>query len=135
MSVATLLALGVITGSADAFQPTVRASEAWIEASATGSAEANAFVALDNGTMYDVFIVGVQTDMATIEMRDRPKGAATPVAVKEVSVPAFGRLEMSPESVHLHLSALKRPLVAGEAVPLVFYMDGGEQFTVSATVK
>ena len=129
------LVLGVITGSVDAFQPTVRASQAWIQLPAAGSTEAAAFVVIDNGTMYDVFIVGVQTDVATIEIRDRPKGAATPVAVAEVSVPAFGRLEMSPQAIHLHLSGLKKPLAAGEVVKLVLYTDGGEQLTVDAAVK
>jgi len=128
-------ASGGTTGSAVEFQPTVRASEAWIKAPPAGGTEATAFVAIDNGTMYDVFIVGVQTDVATIEIRDRPKGAATPVAVKEVPVPAFGRLEMSPEAIHLHLSALEKPLVAGEVVTLVIYTDGGEQLTISANVK
>ena len=118
----------------DAFQPTVRGSAAWIQASAADSNETIAGLVIDNGTMYDVFIVGVQTDVATVEMRERSEGATT-TAVKEVSVPAYGRLEMSAESVHLRLSALKRPLVAGEAVTLVLYTDGGEQFTVSALVK
>jgi copper(I)-binding protein len=135
LSLATLLAIGIITGSVEAFQPTVRASEAWIHAAGAGSREATAVLAIDNGTMYDVFIVGAHTEVAAIELRDRPKGAAAPVTLKEVAVPAFGRLEMSPASVHLHLSALKRSLVAGEAVELVLYTDGGEQLTVSATVK
>jgi copper(I)-binding protein len=129
------LALGVATGPVDAFQPTVRASAAWIQASAGDTTEATAVVAIDNGTMYDVFIVGAQTDVATIEIRDRPKEATASVTVKEVAVPAFGRLEMSPQAVHLHLSSVKRPLVSGEAVELVLYTDGGEQLRVSATVK
>lgn len=131
----TTLVLGVATCPADARQPTVRASEAWIQTSATDNTEATAVLVIDNGTMYDVFVVGVQTDVATIEIRDRPKGAAAPVTVKDVAVPAFGRLEMSPQSVHLHLSGLERPLVAGEAVALVIYTEGGERLTVSATVK
>jgi copper(I)-binding protein len=136
LSLATLASvLGVITGSVDEFQPTVRASEAWIKAPATGSTETTAFVAIDNGTMYDVFIVGAQTEAATIEIRDTPNGAAAAVTVKEVPVPAFGRLEMSPKAVHLHLTALKTPLVPGEVVKLVIQTDGGERLTVAATVK
>jgi copper(I)-binding protein len=135
LSLAAVSASAVITGSVDAFQPTVRASAAWIQASAADSNETIAGLVIDNGTMYDVFIVGVQTDVASVEMRERSEGTTTSTVVKEVSVPAYGRLEMSAESVHLRLSALKRPLVAGEAVTLVFYTDGGEQFTVSALVK
>jgi copper(I)-binding protein len=116
-------------------QPTVRVSTAWIQAPAAGSTEAAAFVAVDNSTMYDVFIVGAETEVATIEIRDRQKGGAAAVVVKEVPVPAFGRLEMSPETVHLRLTALERPLKAGDTVRLVIYTDGGEQLAVSATVK
>jgi copper(I)-binding protein len=128
-------ALGIRASFVGESQPTVRASEAWIQAPAAGSTEANAFIAIDNGTMYDVFIVGVQSDVATVELRDRPQGATAPEAVKEVPVPAFGRLEMSPDGVHLHLTALKKPLVVGDVLPLVVYTDGGEQITVTATVK
>jgi copper(I)-binding protein len=135
LSLAALTASAVIPGSGDAFQPTVRASAAWIQASAADSTEAIAGLVIDNGTMYDVFIVGVQTDVATVEMRERSEGATTSAAVKEVSVPAYGRLEMSEKTVHLRLNALKRPLVAGEGVAMVLYTDGGEQLTVSATVK
>lgn len=129
------VALGALTGSVDAFQPTVRASEAWIHAPGAGGTEATALVTIDNGTMYDVFIVGVQTEVATIEIRDHPTGAAAPAVVKEVPVPAFGRLEMSPKTVHLHLSGLKKPLVAGEVVTLLLYTDAGEQLSIAATVK
>ena len=125
----------IVTAPLFATQPTVRASEAWIQAPAAGGTEATAFVAIDNGTMYDVFIVGAQTEAATIEIRDTPNGAAAPVTVKEVPVPAFGRLEMSPKAVHLHLTGLKAPLVPGEVVKLVIQTDGGERLTVAATVK
>ena len=125
----------IITAPRFATQPTVRASEAWIQAPAAGGTETTAFVAIDNGTMYDVFIVGAQTEAATIEIRDTPNGAAAPVTVKEVPVPAFGRLEMSQKAVHLRLTALKTPLVPGEVVKLVIQTDGGERLTVAATVK
>jgi copper(I)-binding protein len=129
------LASGGIGWSVAAFQPTVRASQAWIQASAAASPETIGFVTVDNGTMYDVYIVGVQTEVATIELRDTPKGATVPATVKEVSVPAFGRLEMSPHAIHLQLKGLKAPLVAGQTVQLVVHTDGGEQLSIAATVK
>ena len=113
----------------------MRASQAWIQAPGA-STEATAFVTLDNGTMYDVYIVGAETEAAAvIELRDTPQGASAPAAVKEVSVPAYGRLEMSRESVHLRLASMAKPLRAGDEVTLVLYTDGGERLTVAATVK
>ena len=126
----------IATASVAGTQPTVRASAAWIQAPAAGSTEASVFVTIDNGTMYDVYIVGAETEVATaVEFRDVSKGAAAPEVIKEVPVSAYGRLEMSPDAVHLHLGSLKRPLVAGEVVKLVIHTDGGDQLTVSATVK
>jgi copper(I)-binding protein len=134
VSLATLaLASGGIGWSVAAFQPTVSATQAWIQASPTS--ETIGFVTVDNGTMYDVYIVGVQTEVAAIELRDTPKGATVPATVKEATVPAFGRLEMSPHGVHLQLKGLKQPLVAGQTVNLVVHTDGGEQLSIAATVK
>ena len=117
-------------------QPTVRASAAWIQVPPAGSTETTALVTIDNGTMYDIYVVGAATDAAaTTELRETPRGAAAPEVVKEVLVPAYGRLEMSLEAVHLHLSALQRPLAPGDTLNLVVYTDGGEQLAVSATVK
>ncbi len=129
-------ASGIFAGAVDEFQPTVRASGAWIQAPAPGATDARAFVVVDNGTMYDIYIVGAETDVAgTVELRHTPKSSVTPAAIKEVPVAAYGRLEMSPYAVHLHLGALKRPLAAGDVVTLVIYTDIGEQLTVSASVK
>jgi copper(I)-binding protein len=133
LSLATVALASGIGWSVAAFQPTVRASQGWIQASAT--AETVGFVTVDNGTMYDVYIVGVQTEVAAIELRDTPKGATAPAAIKEVAVPAFGRLEMSLHAVHLQLKGLKAPLVAGQTVDLVVHTDGGEQWSIAATVK
>lgn len=127
---------GVMTAALDGFQPTIRASAAWIQAPAAGRPEAMAFATIDNGTMYDIYLVGAETEVAgATELRETPKGAAAPAAVAEVPVPAFGRLQMSPQTVHLHLGALTRPLAAGDVVTLVLHTDIGERLTVSATVK
>jgi copper(I)-binding protein len=134
---AALVASGTVVarGSLVECQPTVRASAAWIQAPPAGSTEATAFVTIDNGTMYDIYVVGAAADAAAgIELRDASKGAA-PEAMKEVLVPAYGRLEMALEGVHLHLESLQRPLAAGDIVKLAVYTDGGEQLAVSATVK
>src|SRR5688572_23509648 len=94
-------------------QPSVRAVDASVVLAETAKA-ATALVVVENGTMYDVYLTGATTEIAeSIEIREKPKGAAA-AAVKEVPVPAFGRLEMSSDGVHLALVNLKRPLKAGE---------------------
>jgi copper(I)-binding protein len=132
VGLAALIATAPVMGT----QPTVKASAAWIQAPTDGGTEATAFVTIDNATMYDVYIVGAETEAAeVIELRETPKGAAAPVSIKEVPVAAYGRLEMSSNAVHLHLRSLRRPLAAGDSVDLVIHTDGGEQLRIAATVK
>jgi copper(I)-binding protein len=70
-----------------------------------------------------------------VEIRDKPRGATVPAAVKEVAVPAFGQLDMSADGVHLAISNLKRPLKTGEFIPLSLVIDNGVTLTIQAVVK
>lgn len=113
-------------------QRTVRATEAWIAAGASG--EARAFAIVENGTMYDVYLVGAESDAAgAIELMQTTSGKSA--AVKEVPIAAFERLEMSPDATFLKLSGLKRPLKPGETVTIVLRTDTGERLSVAAAVK
>ena len=67
--------------------------------------------------MYEVFIVSVTADAAgSAEIVDGPGEAAK--AMKELSVPAYGRAELKPGAVRIRLKDLKNPLKAGDAVAL-----------------
>lgn len=113
-------------------QRTVRATEGWIEAGTSGAARA--FAIVENGTMYDVYLVGAESDAAgTIELMQTTSGKTAPV--KEVPIAAFERLEMSPDATFLQLSGLERPLKPGETVTIVLRTDTGERLSVAATVK
>jgi copper(I)-binding protein len=113
-------------------QPSVKASAASLTIS--GTDQATAFVTIENPTMYDVYIIGAQSDAAAaVDLRDARKG--TPQIVKDVAVPAFGQLEMSAASVHLVLKGLKKPLAAGDEVEIVLETDGGDRLKVAARAK
>lgn len=117
-------------------QRAVKASTGWVQAPAAGSTEATAFVTVENGTMYDVYLVGAESEAAAkvvIQHASSNGGAATVMA--EAPVPAFSSLEMFAGGVHLVLHDLKRPLTPGDTVPLVVVTDQGERLTVAATVK
>jgi copper(I)-binding protein len=57
------------------------------------------------------------------------------VPLREVVVPAKGKLEFKPGGKHIMLMGLKRALKVGEKVPLVLKLDGGQSLTVQAVVK
>ena len=84
--------------------------------------------------MYDVYIVGAETDVAeAVELVQISKGK--PGVVKEVTVAAFDRLEMSPEGTFLRLTQLRRPLKTGESVTITLKTDTGTALSVDLVVK
>jgi copper(I)-binding protein len=131
-----LAALLAIFVSGAVAQPSVRAISASVVTDDVSPTTATAVVIVENGTMYDVYLVGATTEIAeVIEIREKARGAAIATPVKEVPVPAFGQLDMSAEGVHLAISNLKRPLKTGEFIPLSLVIDNGVTLTVQAVVK
>jgi copper(I)-binding protein len=129
-----LLAIAVCTAPAGGAQRIVRVSQASLKV-AEGSRDAVAVVTVDNGTMYDVYVVGVATDAAGLaELRQAVRGDK-PAILKEAMVPAFGQLDMSAEGIHIYLAELKRPLKPGETVNLSLTLDNGEALMAAAVVK
>lgn len=133
-----VLHLGALhaTGTEIEAQRTVRVSDAWVKVSEE-SKEAAAYVNVDNGTMYDVYIVGVESEVAGIaELRRAVKGEKPPAkVVNEATVPAFGQLAMSAEGLYIHLSQLKRPLKLGETINVALTLDNGQALAAAAIVK
>ena len=131
---AVLLVAAVCAVPAHA-QRTVRVSNAWIQPPGANAVEAVAFAVVDNGTMYDVYVVGVATEVAgAAELRQAVRGG-TPAPLKEAMVPAYGQLEMSAEGVQIRLAELKRALKSGETITLSLTLDNGQTLTMEAAVK
>jgi copper(I)-binding protein len=113
-------------------QRTVRVSSGWITATASSDAVAGAVI--ENGTMYDLYLVAAESDVAaTVELMQSAKGKVT--VAKEVMVAAFDRLEMSETGTFLKLTGLKRPVKTGETIAVVLQTDGGERLTLDVTAK
>jgi copper(I)-binding protein len=132
--ISTLLLVGATTFAATTVtgQAGLKASSAWAGPSTT--TETTAFAVVENGTMYDVYIVGAETDVAgAVELVQVSKGK--PGVVKEVTVAAFDRLEMSPEGTFLRLTQLRRPLKTGESVTITLKTDTGTALSVDLLVK
>ncbi|MCA1584286.1 MAG: copper chaperone PCu(A)C [Acidobacteria bacterium] len=118
-----------------ASQPAVTASGAWIAEPAAGATTALGYLEIHNPTMYDVYVVGVTSDVASvIELRQGGSSGEAKV-VKELTVAAFGSLTLEPGGAHMLLKELKRPLEAGDAVELTVKTDGGVSLKVTAGVR
>jgi copper(I)-binding protein len=132
---ATAAMWGVIA-SGVGMQQTPSAVSGWVQAPASGATSAVAYVALNNPTMYDIYITSATADLAaSVEFRAASAAGAEPAVVKEFIVPAYGSTAADASAPHLRLLGLKRPLVAGDTVQLTVLTDGGITLKVAAPVK
>ena len=129
------LATGVTARAGQQQNPS--ASNGWVKLPSPGETAASAFLSVDNPTMYDIFLASASADVAgKVEFRQADaNGTLKADAVKNVTVPAYGSLEMDPKGVQLVLSELKRPLKEGETVTLSLSILYGATLQVPATVK
>ena len=110
------------------------ASAGWVVAPAAGATSADAYVTIENPTMYEVFVVKVASDAAgAAEILDGPGDAAT--TIRELPVPAYGSAELKPGALRIRLKDLKQPLKEGDSVSLVLMTEGGVTMKVTAAVK
>jgi copper(I)-binding protein len=110
------------------------ASGGWVAVPAAGATSTDAYVTIENPTMYEVFVVKVTTDAAgTAEIIDGPADAAK--TMRELPVPAYGSTELKPGAIRIRLKDLKGPLKEGDSVGLVLTTDGGVAIKVTAAVK
>jgi len=108
----------------------VKASNGRVKLPTAGETQATAFMTVENGGMYEVNITSATSDAAgKVEMRDGGQ------AVTFINVPAYGRVDMSPASVHLVLLDMKRPIKEGDAVTLTLATDSDVTLTVAAQVR
>ena len=133
-----LLAIALL-GTADllAQGKRVAATDSWVKLPAAGETQAMAFVAIDNPTMYGIYVTGATTDAAgKVELRDGGlTGDARLKPIEFISVAAYESIDMKPDSVHLVLLDLKRPLKEGDKVSLALMTDNAGTLEVTAIVR
>ena len=110
---------------------------AWVREPGPGETSAPAFLTIDNPGMYELWIVSAATDAAkAVELREaRPDDPSEIRTVKELNVPAYGKLDMGDLGARLMLVGLTRPLKAGEHVMLTLKTDGSATLKVDALVR
>jgi copper(I)-binding protein len=115
----------------------VNASNGWVKLPATGETQAMAFVTIENPGMYEVNVVSARSDAAgKVELRDAAQsGEASRKAITFITVPAYGRVDMSSVGVHLLLLDMKRPIKEGDALTLTLSTDSDITLTVAARVN
>jgi periplasmic copper chaperone A len=115
----------------------VAASGSWVKLPAAGQTQAMAFVAIENPTMYGIYVTSASTDAAAkVELRDGSQaGDARVKPVEFISVPAYESVDMGPNGPHLMLLDLKRSLKEGDKVSLALQTDNAGTLEVAAIVR
>src|SRR4249920_2426091 len=103
LKIAGMFAVAALIAAAAPQPRRVAASSGWVKLPAAGEAGAMAFVAIENPTMYEIYVVSATADAAgKVELRDGGQsGDARLKPVEFISVPAYASVDMKPESVHL----------------------------------
>ena len=133
---ASTLVLSLFTGLA-AQGTRVAASDSWVKLPAPGERGAMAFVAIENPTMYGIYVTSATADAASkVELRDgRQSGDARLQPIEFITVPAYDRVGMGPGGIHLLLIDLKRPLKEGDTIMLTLSTDNAGTLEVAAIVR
>jgi periplasmic copper chaperone A len=128
----TLLSLGMAAQG-----KRVAASESWVKLPSAGQTQAMAFVAIENPTMYGIYVTSASSDAAgKVELRDGSQaGDARLKPVEFISVAAYETVDMGPNGPHLMLLDLKRALKEGDRVSLALTTDNAGTLEVSAIVR
>ena len=128
------LVLILLAAHATTAQKALSASKAWVMVPAAGQTSAKAFVLIDNPTMYDVYLVSAQSDVAA-SVTFQKGSDAKPETVPNITAPAYDSVELKPDGVHMLLTGLKKPLKPGDKVTIVIATDSGVTIEATADVK
>jgi periplasmic copper chaperone A len=97
------------------------------------SAQASAFLVLENRASVPVTLLGVRSPAAeSVELHNVAGGRMQPVP--QIEVPARGYVRLIPGQYHLMLEGLVRPLAIGDSVALELRFSSGTVLTVQAPV-
>jgi periplasmic copper chaperone A len=140
LSAACLVLLAALMSaftSAAAVSPTLSAQDAWVRAT-PGVDVAAAYLTLHNGGTQPVVVTRVSSPAAGAAMIHETtlvNGQSTMRAHEPLRIGAGETVRFAPGGLHIMLHMLKRPLAAGDEVPLVLLLEGGASLTVTARVR
>jgi len=138
LSAACLALLALVPAfTSAAAPPALSAQDAWVRA-APGVDVAAAYLTLHNGGTQPVVVSGVSSPAAGTAMIHETtlvNGQSTMRVHEPLRIAAGATVRFAPEGLHIMLHMLKRPLAAGDEVPLVLLLEGGGSLTVLARVR
>ena len=132
---AFLALLTVAVGAAT--PPALSAQDAWIRAT-PGADVAAAYLTLHNAGTQPVVVSGVRSpaaEAAMIHESTLVDGKSTMRPREPLRIAAGETVRFAPGGLHIMLHGLKRPLAAGDEVPVTLLIEGGGSVTAMARVR
>lgn len=123
--------------AADAKVGALSIDDVWAKSGQPGTAPSAAFMEIKNKGAADKLIsaqceAAKFTELHNVKMID---GTMKMYQVSAIDIPANGALNLKSGSYHIMLIDLKRPLVAGETVPIQLKFEKAGDVTVEAKIK
>ncbi len=133
-----LLVAGALLLAASAQGATVTVRDAWVREPAPNRKETGAFAVVENAGTETRAIVGATSEVTEkVELHEmKLEGSMMRMSpVAKIEIPAGGKVELKPGSLHLMLFGIKKPLVPGEEVALTIQLDDGTTLSFPAPVR
>ncbi len=113
-------------------------SGAWVREPVPGRPATAAYAVIENSGGTDIQVVAATADIAgTVELHEmiRSGDMMKMAPVKQITVPAKGKVELKPGGLHVMLFDLKQPVKDGDSVTLSFQTSSGETIRTTAPVR
>jgi copper(I)-binding protein len=117
--------------------PSLAVSGAWLRAAAPTQVTGG-YAVLENRSDTPISVTAVRSTVAkTIELHTviERDGMMRMQRVEKFTVPARGKVELTPGGYHLMLFDVTRALNAGDRVTLTFVLDGGRELDVTFEIR
>jgi copper(I)-binding protein len=130
---AVLCLLGIANAPISVGAHGLEVTSGWTTPEGAG-ANSEIYLTIENDAFHPVYMLGASSPVADRVELHRMTGEAM-APVKQIEIPLDDRLDMQRSGYHFMLIGLKRPLRAGETVPLTLRLGDGEvqktRFTVT----
>lgn len=133
-----LIPLFVFTVAATAADPTLVVEAPWSRATAPTAAVGAGFMTLVNSGPTVVRVVSATASVSSvveIHSTEVVDGKMRMIQVEGIDVPAHGRVELKPGSLHVMFIGLTAPLVEGQKIPLTLTSALGATVAVQLAVQ
>lgn len=132
---AIVLGLAAVPAAAE-----VQVTDAWVGAAPAGQKVVPVFLTLTNSSEDERKLMKVLSPVSDAVLVHRtsmdPSGVPRHWPMAVLAVEPGATLKMEPFGLHVSLTSLKQPLVAGQKVPLTLKFDGGQpEFTLMVEVR